>query len=82
MNHPFELDVNELESLDFNLEEQVSDEELEKISGGINYTTLRVGEEGGKKNRRKQRKLTTFALGEEGGFRFPKWRKFFKKNQN
>jgi hypothetical protein len=59
MRHPFELELSELE--DLNLEaEEVSDEDLEKVSGGLYLTTMMVGEEGGR--------VTTKMVGEEGGW--------------
>ena len=47
MNHPFDLDPAELEAMDLAFEETLTDEEAAHIGGGIRYTTLAVGEEGG-----------------------------------
>jgi hypothetical protein len=47
MNHPFDLDPAELEAMDLDFEETLTDEEAAHIGGGIRYTTLALGEEGG-----------------------------------
>ena len=47
MNHPFDLDPAELEALDLDFEETLTDEEAAHVGGGIRYTTLALGEEGG-----------------------------------
>lgn len=47
MNHPFDLDPAELEALDLDFEETLTEEEAAHIGGGIRYTTMAVGEEGG-----------------------------------
>lgn len=47
MNHPFDLDPAELEAMDLDFEETLTEEEAAHIGGGIRYTTLAVGEEGG-----------------------------------
>ena len=47
MNHPFDLDPAELEAMDLDFEETLTDEEAAHIGGAISYTTLAVGEEGG-----------------------------------
>ena len=47
MNHPFDLDPAELEAVDLDFEETLTDEEAAHIGGGIRYTTQAVGEEGG-----------------------------------
>jgi len=70
MRHPFELELSDLENVNSNLEEKITNEEAGKVLGGSTiegrirypkppiYTTLALGEEGG---------LTTLAIGEEGG---------------
>jgi hypothetical protein len=47
MNHPFDLDPAELEAMDLDFEETLTEEEAAHIGGGISYTTLAWGEEGG-----------------------------------
>ncbi|MEG4940621.1 hypothetical protein [Microcoleus sp. F4-D5] len=47
MNHPFDLDPAELEAMDLDFGEPLTDEEAAHIRGGIRYTTLALGEEGG-----------------------------------
>jgi hypothetical protein len=47
MNHPFDLDPAELEAMDLDFEETLTDEETTHIGGGLRYTTQAVGEEGG-----------------------------------
>jgi hypothetical protein len=47
MNHPFDLNPAELEAIDLDFEEQLTDEEAAHIGGGTDFTTLAVGEEGG-----------------------------------
>lgn len=47
MNHPFDLDPAELEAMDLDFEETLTEEEAAHIGGGIRYTTLALGEEGG-----------------------------------
>jgi hypothetical protein len=47
MNHPFDLDPAELEAMDLDFEETLTEEEAAHIGGGLRYTTLAVGEEGG-----------------------------------
>ncbi len=47
MNHPFDLDPAELEAMDLDFEETLTDEEAAHIGGGLSYTTLALGEEGG-----------------------------------
>ncbi|MEG3898438.1 MULTISPECIES: hypothetical protein [unclassified Microcoleus] len=47
MNHPFDLDIADLEAIDLDFEETLSDEEAARIGGGIMATTLAIGEEGG-----------------------------------
>jgi hypothetical protein len=72
MNHPFDLKIAELESLNIEFT-NISDDEANEIAGGVSrlhilipgkpgndFTTLAVGEEGGGS-------FTTKALGEEGG---------------
>lgn len=59
MRHPFELELCDLEAVEFNVVEDLTDEEAANIGGGRKFTTLAVGEEGGE--------VTTLAVGEEGG---------------
>lgn len=59
MRHPFELELSDLEAIEFNVVEELTDEEAANIGGGRKFTTFAVGEEGGE--------VTTQALGEEGG---------------
>ena len=47
MNHPFNLNLSDLEAVDLDFEEQLSVEEAEKVGGGTIFTTLALGEEGG-----------------------------------
>jgi hypothetical protein len=59
MQHPFALNLSDLEVIELDFEEQVTDEEAGQVQGGTDVTTLALGEEGGD--------FTTLALGEEGG---------------
>jgi hypothetical protein len=61
LNHPFALDISDLEDLNLDFE-QLTDKETTEIGGGLMATTKAVGEEGGKPPI-----FTTLALGEEGG---------------
>jgi len=54
MKHPFELEISELEALELDFVEPLTDESAQKITGGSNVTTEYVtaqqgeaGEEGG-----------------------------------
>ena len=47
MNHPFDLDPAELEAMDLDFGEPLTDEEAAHIRGGTIFTTLALGEEGG-----------------------------------
>jgi hypothetical protein len=47
MNHPFDLNPAELEAMDLDFEEQLTDDEAARVGGGLMATTLAVGEEGG-----------------------------------
>jgi hypothetical protein len=47
MNHPFDLDAADLEAMDLDFEEQLTDEQAAQIGGGLKATTLALGEEGG-----------------------------------
>ncbi|NJL42665.1 MAG: hypothetical protein HC935_03365 [Pseudanabaena sp. SU_2_4] len=76
MHHPFELEISDLETMDLDFEEHLTDENVLRVEGGIAVgeyypptptipsgskpTTLALGEEGGGG-------YTTLALGEEGG---------------
>ena len=47
MNHPFDLDTADLEAMDLDFEETLTDEQAAHIGGGLMATTLAIGEEGG-----------------------------------
>jgi len=51
LNHPFALNLSDLEDLNLDIEEQLTDEEAAQINGGKGeepiFTTLAIGEEGG-----------------------------------
>lgn len=47
MIHPFDLDPAELEAMDLDFEEELTDEEAAQVGGGLMATTMAVGEEGG-----------------------------------
>ncbi|MFH7028984.1 MAG: hypothetical protein ACHBN1_27225 [Heteroscytonema crispum UTEX LB 1556] len=49
LNHPFALDISDLEDLTLDFEEQLTDEETAQIGGGTGaeFTTLALGPEGG-----------------------------------
>ena len=47
MNHPFDLDPAELEAMNLDFGEPLTDEEAAHIRCGTDFTTLAVGEEGG-----------------------------------
>jgi hypothetical protein len=47
MNHPFDLDPAELEAMNLDFGEPLTDEEAAHIRGGRDVTTLALGEEGG-----------------------------------
>ncbi|MGD1805063.1 hypothetical protein ACP6PL_06435 [Dapis sp. BLCC M126] len=51
MNHPFALNISDLEDVNLDIEEQLTDEEASQINGGKGeepiFTTLAIGEEGG-----------------------------------
>jgi hypothetical protein len=59
MNHPFALELCELEAIDLDFEEYLTDEEATQVGGGRRITSHLDGEGGGE--------VTTLALGEEGG---------------
>ncbi len=59
MRHPFELTSAELQDMELDFGEPLTDKEAAKVSGGGEATTQALGEEGGG--------VTTLALGEEGG---------------
>ncbi|NJO40923.1 MAG: hypothetical protein HC769_21860 [Cyanobacteria bacterium CRU_2_1] len=79
MRHPFDLDLAELNAIDLDFEECLTAEEAAQVGGGMVYTTMALGEEGGcfpyhpPKCRPISRPcpidppVTTLALGEEGG---------------
>jgi hypothetical protein len=74
MHHPFELKLSELEAIELNFEEELTNEEATKVTGGL-LTTQALGEEGGciwpptinPPINQKPPIYTTLALGEEGG---------------
>jgi hypothetical protein len=47
MRHPFDLNSSDLEAVDLDFEEQLTDEEATRVGGALTYTTLALGEEGG-----------------------------------
>jgi hypothetical protein len=47
MNHPFDLDAADLEAMDLDFEEQLTDEQAAQVGGGLMATTEALGEEGG-----------------------------------
>ena len=47
MTHPFDLDPAQLEAMDLDFGEPLTDEEAAHIRGGIDVTTQSIGEEGG-----------------------------------
>jgi hypothetical protein len=60
MHHPFALNLSDLEVIEQDFVESLSNEEATQVQGGGEvFTTLALGEEGGD--------VTTLALGEEGG---------------
>jgi hypothetical protein len=80
MRHPFDLNPNEIEAIDLEFLEELSEAESSHIDGSLRYTTMALGEEGGweptpsPKPRPSPRprpidppEATTLALGEEGG---------------
>lgn len=74
MRHPFDLDPTQLEALDLDFEEQLTDEQAAQVGGGRAIaTTLALGEEGGCWPQPQPEPIpidppmTTLALGEEGG---------------
>lgn len=59
MHHPFALNLSDLEVIEEDFAESLSNEEAAQVKGGGDFTTLALGEEGGE--------VTTLAIGEEGG---------------
>ena len=59
MQHPFALNLSDLEMIESDFEENLSETEAGQVQGGTKVTTYAVGEEGGE--------VTTQAIGEEGG---------------
>jgi hypothetical protein len=47
MSHPFEMNLSDLEALDLEFEEKLTNQEAATIGGGSDFTTLALGEEGG-----------------------------------
>jgi hypothetical protein len=48
MRHPFDLNSEELEALELDFEEQLTDEEAERVGGGLSIAlTKALGEDGG-----------------------------------
>lgn len=73
MHHPFELEIFDLEAVNFNIEAELTDEETTKVSGG-RVLTKGLWEAGGFPcpvrppiRPIKPPIFTTLALGEEGG---------------
>ncbi|MDJ0733423.1 MAG: hypothetical protein QNJ47_04930 [Nostocaceae cyanobacterium] len=60
MNHPFALDISDLESIELDLEEEISNEEALQVEGGLSIYTDALHENG-------DPIFTTEAIGEEGG---------------
>ncbi|NJR64384.1 MAG: hypothetical protein HC772_02125 [Leptolyngbyaceae cyanobacterium CRU_2_3] len=70
MRHPFELELSDLENVQLEVEQILTPEEAEKVTGGRAATTLALGEEGGIFPPIRPIKppiYTTLAIGEEGG---------------
>ncbi|MCZ0904593.1 hypothetical protein ON021_32320 [Microcoleus sp. HI-ES] len=67
MNHPFDLDIADLEAIDLDFQETLTDEESTRIGGGLMATTLAIGEEGGGEIQC----ISAPCPGSEGGGRFP-----------
>lgn len=75
MSHPFELDVSELEFIELDFEEELTDEEAATVEGAISAANPRLGEHGGciilppikHPHPIKPPTVTTQAIGEEGG---------------
>ncbi len=74
MGHPFDLDPAQLEAIDLDFAEQLTDEEATQVGGGLSIATTRaIGEEGGcwpkplPKPIPIDPPITSKALGEEGG---------------
>lgn len=75
MRHPFDLEISDLENVQLDLEQTLTNEAATKVTGGLVATTLALGEEGGCifppiKPPIKPPIYTTLALGEEGGYLF------------
>jgi hypothetical protein len=69
MKHPFDLQLTEVESLNLEFQD-LSDEQAANITGGADFSTQAVGEEGGcfpSPPSLRDGTVTTMALGEEGG---------------
>jgi hypothetical protein len=65
MTHPFELELADLETANLEIDGELSEEELDKVSGGNGtFTSHYVGEEGGHGT------YTSHYVGEEGGHHF------------
>jgi hypothetical protein len=71
MNHPFDLDPAELEAMDLDFEETLTDEEATHIGGGLRYTTRALGEEGGNSPIQCISAPCPGSEGGGGGFPFP-----------
>ena len=67
MNHPFDLDPAELEAMDLDFEETLTDEEATHIGGGILFT-MALGEGGGGGPKQC---ISAPCPGSEGGGGFP-----------
>ena len=63
MRHPFELEIADLEAVNFEMDRELTNQESTEVRGGYQVTTQALGEEGGNFDP----PYTTHALGEEGG---------------
>ena len=74
MSHPFELEITDLEAVDFETDKELSNQETTEVTGGYQVTTKALGEEGGNFDSPLYTDpplATTHALGEEGGDPLP-----------
>lgn len=68
MRHPFDLELSDLESVQFNIFEELTDEEAANVAGGgITITTQAIDEEGGNGNISASIEISSLAFREEGG---------------
>ncbi|MEB3359727.1 MAG: hypothetical protein VKK04_23580 [Synechococcales bacterium] len=79
MNHPFDLDLATLQTLNLEFQDNLSQQEAAQVGGARRYVSRYMGEAGGWRPHPIQPKpkpieppfATTMALGEEGGWTFP-----------